>query len=469
MLGCRGRYTWSGLCTALVVLVAAAPASANSNKPYSLVISPQASLAGGASVQLTATFKNENLPVGQQLGSANLFWPTDVMQVTKASVAPPATATVSPSCTVGSVTGPCVQLRNLALVPGQPPLTVTMTATTPACSTASDSWTVEAKQANDFSGTGNDLALDTTNSKLGSALDGACKLTFGTQPNDALVNDIITSTPFNNPSGLPVTVRVEDASGHLVSGVTSPSGDTAPVTMALAKNPGNAVLSGTGPVAAVGGVATFSDLTLNRSGGPYELAASSGTGTLTGATSNSFQVQDTGAPCNEGQSCMTNAGTSNHDHAQVVAASGSVTGLLLESVNANNGARLTCSGYTSSDPNTYNVFTTVDRSKVVTLTFRPPPELHGNPNQILKAQQICFGAPYTFATVPGTPLVGPISLPDGTAGFIGLLPPCTGATVGPCHNRQQDTTVPDPLSPNGFDIVLVADIPAGLAGDPWME
>src|SRR5439155_5820692 len=51
-------------------------------------------------------------------------------------------------------------------------------------------------------------------------------------------------------------------------------GFTGNVAMALGANPGGGTLSGTTPVAAVGGVATFTDLIINKTGTGYTLTAS---------------------------------------------------------------------------------------------------------------------------------------------------------------------------------------------------
>ena len=59
-------------------------------------------------------------------------------------------------------------------------------------------------------------------------------------------------------------------------------------TVAIGTNPGSGTLSGTATVATVNGVASFADLSINRSGTGYTLAASA-TG-LTGATSTGFTV-----------------------------------------------------------------------------------------------------------------------------------------------------------------------------------
>ncbi len=78
-----------------------------------------------------------------------------------------------------------------------------------------------------------------------------------------------------------VAVQAVDVYGNI-----TPS--TAAVSVALGANPGSATLGGTTAVAAVNGVATFTDLSLNQTGTGYTLVASSGT--LTGATSAAFTI-----------------------------------------------------------------------------------------------------------------------------------------------------------------------------------
>jgi hypothetical protein len=74
----------------------------------------------------------------------------------------------------------------------------------------------------------------------------------------------------------------QDAQGFLVPTFT---GD---ITIAVGNNPGNANLTGNTSVTAVGGLATFSNLSLDKAGPGYTLVAST-TG-LTGATSVAFNV-----------------------------------------------------------------------------------------------------------------------------------------------------------------------------------
>ena len=99
------------------------------------------------------------------------------------------------------------------------------------------------------------------------------RLVFGQQPTDALAGIAIS------PS---VVVRAVDNAGTTVG---SFSGS---VTIGIAANPSAGALSGTTTVSAVAGVATFSDLSIDRAGVDYTLAASSSG--LSGATSTPFTI-----------------------------------------------------------------------------------------------------------------------------------------------------------------------------------
>src|SRR5439155_9493758 len=95
------------------------------------------------------------------------------------------------------------------------------------------------------------------------------QLVVGAQPRTTVANRLITPA---------VKVRALDALGNLVPSFTGS------VTMALGYNPGGATLSGTTPVSAASGVATFFDLSLNKAGTGYTLTASaSGVGLVTSA------------------------------------------------------------------------------------------------------------------------------------------------------------------------------------------
>ena len=101
----------------------------------------------------------------------------------------------------------------------------------------------------------------------------ASRLAFSVQPRNVVAGAIISPD---------VKVEVHDAAGNLVP--TS----TAAVTMSLGANPGSGVLSGTRTVNAVAGVATFTNLRINRTGEGYTLTAEASG--LTDAVSTSFNV-----------------------------------------------------------------------------------------------------------------------------------------------------------------------------------
>jgi hypothetical protein len=98
-------------------------------------------------------------------------------------------------------------------------------------------------------------------------------LRFNVQPRNTTAGAVI------NPA---VQVEVRDQFGVRVTTATNS------ITMAIGTNPAAGTLSGTKTVAAVNGVATFSDLSIDQVGTGYRLAASS-TG-LSGATSGLFNI-----------------------------------------------------------------------------------------------------------------------------------------------------------------------------------
>lgn len=101
----------------------------------------------------------------------------------------------------------------------------------------------------------------------------ATKLVYTQQPSNTAAGSMITPA---------ITVAVEDANSLVVTN------SSASVAIAITTNPGGGTLSGTTPVNAVNGVATFSDLSINRVGNGYRLTATS-TG-LTSAQSNTFNI-----------------------------------------------------------------------------------------------------------------------------------------------------------------------------------
>src|SRR5205823_3408193 len=100
------------------------------------------------------------------------------------------------------------------------------------------------------------------------------KLAFSQQPTTTTAGQAITPA---------VTVQIQDTNGNLTN-------STASIAMAIGTNPGTGALSGTTPVNAVNGLATFNDLSINKGGTGYTLQAIS-TG-LTSATSSAFNINN---------------------------------------------------------------------------------------------------------------------------------------------------------------------------------
>jgi hypothetical protein len=129
------------------------------------------------------------------------------------------------------------------------------------------------------SGTGYTLTLADgsltkgTSSAFNVVVPPATQLAFTVQP---------TSTTAGLTLAPAVQVTVEDQFGHVVTA------DNSSVSLAMGANLGGGTLGGTLTVAAVNGVATFSNLSINQSGSGYTLTAADGS--LTSATSSAFNI-----------------------------------------------------------------------------------------------------------------------------------------------------------------------------------
>ena len=107
---------------------------------------------------------------------------------------------------------------------------------------------------------------------INGVVHSADQLVVGQQPTNAVVGSAISPA---------VTIDVDDVTGSIVST------DSSSVTLAIASGPSGATLGGTVTVAAINGVATFSNLHPSIAGN-YTLTATDGS--LTGTTSQSFQI-----------------------------------------------------------------------------------------------------------------------------------------------------------------------------------
>src|SRR5207248_2651034 len=118
-----------------------------------------------------------------------------------------------------------------------------------------------------------------------ATLTGATSSAFNISP--AAASKLVWSVqPTNATAGVAlapaVQVTVQDAFGNTATG------SSASVTVSIGTNPSGGTLSGTTTVTASAGVATFSNLSIDKSGTGYTLAAASGA--LTGATSSAFNI-----------------------------------------------------------------------------------------------------------------------------------------------------------------------------------
>src|SRR5439155_458587 len=166
---------------------------------------------------------------------------------------------------------------NVTVVLGTNPGGSTLSGTTTVATVngvASFSTLTLDKTGTSYALTATAIGLNPATSSGFSITPGAAtQLVFGTEPGTTVANRLITPA---------VKVRALDVLGNLVPGFTGS------VTEAIGTNPGRANLGGRTPVAAVSGVATFFDLSLNKTGTGYTLTASASG--FAPATSTAFDI-----------------------------------------------------------------------------------------------------------------------------------------------------------------------------------
>src|SRR5216117_359442 len=264
------------------------------NDPGGATLSGTTPLAAVAGVASFFDLSLNRTGTGYTLtASANAFAPVfstafDITPGTATQLA----FTVQPSTTAAGVTiSPAVQVTaldpagnpvpgftgNVSVVLGNNPGGSTLGGTTTTATVngvASFSTLTLDKTGTGYWLTATATGLSTaTSSVFGITPGTATQLAFSQQPGTTVANRLITPA---------VKVRALDALGNLV---TSFAGN---VTVALGSNPGGATLSGTTPVTAAGGVATFFDLSLNKTGTGYTLTASASG--FTTITSSAFDI-----------------------------------------------------------------------------------------------------------------------------------------------------------------------------------
>ena len=145
-------------------------------------------------------------------------------------------------------------------------------ATTSPTGYAQTSWTL-ANHSGGYVVNAEFSGLPSVSFTATASAGAATQLAFTQVPVNATADGDITPA---------VKVAIQDAEGNPVTSATNA------VTIAIGSNPAGGTLSGTMTVAAVNGVATFADLSIDKAGNGYTLTASAGG--LTGATSPSFDI-----------------------------------------------------------------------------------------------------------------------------------------------------------------------------------
>ncbi len=235
--GVSARMLGLSLFAALVVIAGCASSNTVTiGPPAKLAITTQPSSASAGSSTITVTVSVED--------ASGHVVPTATNQVTIAIGTNPSAGTLSGTATATAVAG-VATFSGLGI------------------NNAGSGYTLSA------SATG----LTSATSNAFNVVGPATKLAVTVQPSNVAAGISIAPA---------VTVSVEDAAGNVVPTATNQ------ITIALGTNPSSGILSGTAQANAVAGVATFSSLSINKTGTGYTLAASA-TG-LTSATSSTFNV-----------------------------------------------------------------------------------------------------------------------------------------------------------------------------------
>lgn len=414
VLPSRRRKAYPSIIVAVVLLATPLlPGTATAEvKPFSVVLTPSSVPAGQEAV-VTATIENRSTE--QALGSANLTAPA-AFTVRAASLS-------GGSAGSATVRGAVVELRDLSLPPGGA-LDVAVTVDV-GCGAGAYAWSVRAKQANRFNGSpGNDFSLVSAPADLVTTVTGGCALRFAAQPQDARAGERLSAADFD-PAGPPIAVELVDGAGDRVT-TASPS-----ISLALAPLVGLGTLSGTSTVTGTAGLATFGDLSVGAPG-TYRLQATA-PGALP-ATSSLFTVQQVAVQCVEDVDCAGSVDTPrSRVDASAFANSGTDAGFLQLSFNT--GFRPDCADYVeySSD---WALVLGPDRQKTVTYTIDKR-VMNANPNNGASFLQMCFAAPFTFATrAGGAPQEADVDGDGNVDWYYATLPDC-GAP--PCvASRRKD-------------------------------
>jgi hypothetical protein len=404
--------------------VGSTSACPSSGKCFAVAVSPS-NLAAGTSASFTFTITNEAST--QQLGSVK--------------ISAPAGFVITGGSGAANFTSSSALFLNLSLAPWAS-TTVTLTASA-SCSGGGYQWGIEAKQSNDFNGSGNDFQLDPNSAgNLSGTLTGSCSLAFTSdgQPTNTAADAVITSQ-----GGGPVKVEVLNGSGQLATASSA--------VISIGLNPGSVTLSGTVMVPASGGIASFSDLKINQPGFPYTLTATSPG--IAPVTSNAFAIG--GSSCPSGTSCSASASsmTTSGTAMTLSPVPGDVIATGIVDVS---DASYSCGTYKPvSDAFSFALFNAAGMPQSDTLAVSleidkslVQPSTHPGAS----SWQICYASTSQFTAVPGT--TGTTTI-GGITYHTGLLLDCPAPQGQPCvQARHKD---------NAGDVVITFLAP----GDPVVK
>lgn len=416
--------------------------AAPSTKFFTAAVTPGAAGKGVSQQAFTVTLTNCGpQTVGcakssqQTLGSANVALGAAFTNVS-ASVSTAGWYVVAP------VAGGLVQLRSsgsgtsAALTPGQS-IAISVLADTPAV-TGNYTWTTAVKQSNDFSGSGNEFTLASSQPQV--AIGMPDRLVFTTQPSTVQVST--TGGPASYICPAP-SVQVVAADGSPVTA------GTASVTVLADAAFGNPGLAGTTTVSAAAGLATFgsascaSGLSAANLGVGYKLRATAtwslGTyqSTLsTTSSSSAFDVLQVVTICQPSLTCLAAVKGTRTTAAVTVSAAPSTDVLQLAIGVDAIPANTTC--LPANQPTGLEVVRVVvdNREKTVTLTFDKY-LVQQIPDNGTPRFPICFAAPWDgwVTASGGSPIFNTV-----THEFEGLLPDCgvAGLAAGnPCVSSRR--------------------------------
>ncbi len=402
-----GRVLSTAVATFGCLLLTAIPAHSAPNKPFNVAFSEGApdvadtnTMPAGMTLPFTLTITSVSNQ--QTLGSANVALPSGYV-VSNLSID-------RPGGTISTLPSGQLALRNLNAAPNVP-VNVSMTLRLP-CTAGAGAWTIQAKQSNDFNGTGNDLTQPKP--APSTTVIGACKLLFAGQPAGATITTPIRTVGFD-PTSAAVSVRAVDGR---TSGAQVLDWFTGPISMARTDG---GTLAGGAATNAVAGVASFPSLQIASAGFFRLRPATTAAGFATAEASAQFPITDQQADCKPNQ-CTDTIGNTT--------LTGTTTGSGLLLLSDNVAPEPTCTGYKPPSATWYDFLVTVPATKIVHTEYTKDEmkSFKGGSS----ALQVCFAVPV------GGLFASPFDYDnDGVnEGSVGLLPDCPLTPTSPCVTNR---------------------------------